>query len=240
VELPVEGISVPVDMALSNKFNCLYITESSKHRVWKITLSSPENKVEVWLDSGAGDPFTLSVTNDGRVVMVKRGSPPSLDIYDPDAKLLLPLNLPTPMLKPNHAVETSKGNLIVSYDSVIVARVQAGICEITKAGQIISRFDTTFESINGVAENVNTLLARLGGKNLFGFKYLAIDDKDQVYACSDGTDGLICLDSRLKLETTIRKDELNCPVRVQYVRQESQLIVVDTQHPNLVFILKAK
>lgn len=231
-EMSLDGVVTPVDMAYSKESNWFYVTDEGKASVWKIDISSSDKKVELWLDSGAGDPFTLSVTNDGRVVMVKRGSPSSVEIYHPDSRLLLHLNLPTPLLKPNHVVETSKGNLIVSYDRDV--GVPGGICELTKEGQIISRFDSMFESIDGVDVNVNKLLAHIAKQQFPGFNYLAIDETDQVYACDSGENGeLAIFDSRLVLLED-RTPGLIAPRRIQYSKELTQLIVVQR---NIVYTL---
>jgi len=223
-----------MDMVYSKESNCLYITDKSTASVWKIAFPSSENKVDRWLDSVAADPFTLSVTSDGRVVMVKRGSPSSLEIYHPDARLLLHLDLPTPILKPNHAVETSKGTLVVSYDGDV--GVQGGICEITREGHLISRFDSMFESINGVEENVNMILAQLAKTKFIGFNYLAIDDKDQVYVCDNVNGEVAVFDSRLFLLEG-GKPGLNAVHRVQYFKEQMRLVVLYGLQKNLINIL---
>src|SRR6218665_303295 len=94
-ELPLNDIVTPMDMASSKESNCLYITDKSTATVWRIAFPSPENKVYRWLESAAADPFTVSITSNGRLVMVKRGPPSCLEVYHPDSQLLLHLDLPT-------------------------------------------------------------------------------------------------------------------------------------------------
>src|SRR6218665_792403 len=74
-ELSLDDIVTPMDMAYSKESNSLYITDKDTASVWRIAFPSSDNKVHRWLDSAAADPFTLSVTRDGGVVMVKRGPP---------------------------------------------------------------------------------------------------------------------------------------------------------------------
>lgn len=223
-ELFLDDVVTPMDMAHSKESNCLYITDKSTSSVWRIAFpSSSDNKVHRWLDSAAADPFTLSVTNDGRLVMVIRGPSSCLDIYHPDAQLLLHLELPTPILRPNHAVETSKGTLVVSYDEDV--GVQGGVCEITKEGQFMSRFDSMFESINSVETYVNELLGCLTIAKCINFNYLAIDDKDQVYVCDSVSSELTILDSRLVL-VKVGISGPKAAHRVQFFKEQMQLMVL--------------
>jgi hypothetical protein len=131
-------------------------------------------------------------------------------------------------------VETSKGSLVVAYNKD--DGVQGGICEITKEGHLISRFDSIFESINSVEENASKLFRLLAKAKFIGFNYLAIDTKDQVYVCDSENDELAVFDSRLVL-LRVEKAGLNAMHRVQYLKEEMKLVLLYGPQKNQVFVM---
>ena len=123
----ITRIRSPRDIAACTKANCLYITDYNRPCVWKLKPSS-DYKITRWL-AGIGDPWTLSVTDDGDVLVFREARPALLELYDMEANLVKRIQLPAEIESPHHAVVTSTGSFIVSHGTTDNRNQR--ICELT-------------------------------------------------------------------------------------------------------------
>ena len=110
IESPID-IESPADIVASEKNNCVYVSDSAKNCVWKIT--DDQHNIIKWLTT-IHTPHTLSVSSDGQLLLVSRRSS-SLMIYGSDAELIRYIQLSTDIDQLTHAVETSLGNFIILH-----------------------------------------------------------------------------------------------------------------------------
>src|SRR6218665_1328542 len=110
----IKQIIVPMDIGSSEKLNCLYVSDSLGQCIWKITKEKgDEYKVMKWLTT-SHQPYTISVSIDGKLLMVNPYSP-FLTIYGSNAAIVRSIQLPTDIERPIHAVETSIGTFIILH-----------------------------------------------------------------------------------------------------------------------------
>ena len=218
----------PVDIASSEKDNCLYVSDDGENCVWKITRETgDQRKIIKWLTTDY-QPRTMSMTSDGKLLMVN-SSLSILMIYGSDAKLTQAIQLPREIEDPIHAVETSIGNFIIIHhkwkckaadngecgSNGRKKEIEWGISEVTKDGDMVIR---RFSSSNETHE-------------LNEPRYLSLDSDDQVFVSDEGNHRVILLDSDLKWNRIL------CPIRegdessiqwpwcLCYDKEKKQLIV---------------
>lgn len=90
--------------------NCLYITDRKRKCVIKFAIQDKNPEI---FKSDLGDPFRLSVTSDGRILIPIW--PSGLEIYSTDGSLYESIPLPSDMLEPYHAIQVKEGAFIVSH-----------------------------------------------------------------------------------------------------------------------------
>lgn len=135
-EFSVKHLQSPCDVAACATSNCLYVTDQETRCIWKIV--PRDRQVTRWL-SDLGEPFTVSVSNDGGVIIPRDGQPSFVEIYNSDAVLILSVRLPEEIQHPTRVVETPTGNIIILHrcrddlSSVVLS-------EVTANGNIVNRF----------------------------------------------------------------------------------------------------
>lgn len=206
-EIQTKAIKSPVDIASCQKSNCLYVTDQKSSCLWKVNASQNDQIIKC-LD-GIGEPYTLSVSSDGCVLMTRCGSPSKLETYYPDTDKGGSIELPEEVDEPQHAVRTSTGNFIVSYGKK--DRKFWSLMEVTTSGQIVRRHDSkkTFQQLNGSY-------------------HLAIDINDRVIVVDFYNNRVMLLDSKLNwARTLLTRDRhgIHSPKRLCFVRPNNQLIV---------------
>lgn len=206
-EIQTKAIKSPVDIASCQKSTCLYVTDEKSSCLWKVTPSQNDQIIKC-LD-GIGEPYTLSVSCDGCVLMTRCGSPSKLETYYPDTNTVGSIELPEEVDGPQHAVRTSTGNFIVSYGKR--DRKIWSLMEVSASGQVIRRHDSkkTFQQLNGSY-------------------HLAVDVNDRVIVVDFYNNRVMLLDSKLNwARTLLTKDRhgIHSPKRLCFVRPNNQLIV---------------
>lgn len=199
-------IKHPQDIAASDSSKCLYVTDIGNNCIWKVERTYTF-KLARWV-SDISSPHTLSVGPEGRVVTFGNQSK-SLDVYGADAVLIHRVPLPSEVKAPQHAVETSKGNYIVSYGDLNGKK--QGICEITVKGKVVRKYEHKTEKLNHPT-------------------HLAIDSEDKVFVVDYAHSRILQLDSLLKLEQILpsdEKDKLEKPFRlcVKSIKGQRRLLV---------------
>src|SRR6218665_1370361 len=82
--IQVPQIASPRDLAACEMHNCLYVVDDYRRHVWKVTCAVIT--FNYWL-SGIGDPFKISVTKGGRVLIPRKGRPCTIELMRSDARL---------------------------------------------------------------------------------------------------------------------------------------------------------
>lgn len=219
--IPVKEISNPVDTVACHQAGCLYITDVTSLSVWKVMTN--DGKVTQWLQN-VDLPYTLSLTLNGEVVMVRRGQSSTLEVHSPDGKKLHDIKLPQKISLPNHAVETSAGTFFVSYGK---ENNFTGIFEIDKGGNTISYLDFSYLPIVYVPDEVNSILEPLCKEIQLGYpRYLVLSKHDQLYAADFQNGGVMVLDSQLCLEQVVGRDDVKQTLRLCCGEEDNQLVIV--------------
>lgn len=96
-EIDLKDIKDPEDIGSSERENVLYVTDLGMKCVWKITREADDYPaIRKWSNSDLRWQYTLSVTNDGQLLMLSGGNPVScLGIYGSDGELRHSIQLPT-------------------------------------------------------------------------------------------------------------------------------------------------
>ena len=201
-----EHIKHPQDIASCDISKCLYVTDIGNNCIWKVERTYTF-KLAQWV-SNITAPHTISVGPEGRVVTFGNQSK-SLDVYGKDTALLHRVPLPSEVKSPQHAVETSKGNYIVSYGELNGKK--QGVCEITVQGKVVRRYDHKTEKLNHPT-------------------HLAIDSEDKVFVVDNAHSRILLLDNLLKLEQVLpseEQDKLDKPFRICFksIKGQRRLLV---------------
>lgn len=231
-KIPLTDVGSCTDIGSCEKENCLYISDSTRRCIWKLTGGTDdEHKIIKWLTTDY-QPMTLSVSTGGQLLMVNNSSS-ILVIYGPNAELIRSIQLSTNIKSPIHAVETSVGNVIVLCND---------FPENGKKGQLgglIGREQTKWvlSELNGDGQMViRRIIPSNEAETLIDPRYLSLDSDDRVFVADYLTNRVILLDSDLKcnriLCPTKEEEEEGAnivqPHRLCYDEEEKQLIVGGT------------
>lgn len=220
--IALSEISNPVDIVAGRQAACLYITDATSLSVWKV--STDDGRAVQWLQN-IGNPYTLSLTPKGEVVMVRRGQPSTLEVHSPDGKNILNIKLPPKISLPNHAVETSTATFLVSNGKEYVK--DTGIFEIDKGGNTISYLDFGYANIVYLSDEVNGFLEQLCKDIQLGYpRYLALGKADQLYATDFQNGGVVVFDSQLCLEQVVGREDVKQTLRLCCGDKDNQLVIV--------------
>lgn len=194
--LKIPGLNSAQDIALCRKSASLYVTDQGNACVWRVTLT--DHSVKRWL-SNIDDPYTVSVTEEGEVVLLKNGPPPALTVYNPDASLVGRTPLPVTKERAWHAVrKSSLGNYVISQGHFVY--------EMTPQGNELRR-----SAIDPSAQ----------------FLHLAVSEDDRILAADYVNGKVVLLDTDLNLAEILldkTKNDLQWPCRLSYSNRK--LLVV--------------
>lgn len=196
----------PCDMAGCQVAHCLYVADAVRNSVWKVS-TGEDHDVSCWLEEEKR-VSTLSVSSLGEVAVLRKGQKCTLSIYSEDATLIHYVLLVGELSNALHAVQKSNGNFVVAFG----AGLQFGICEITKIGTVVHRFNVKDEALQ--------------------VKYpchLARGLGDQILVADFYNNRVVLLDSELKICVEILSkghNELSFPWRLCYGESCQQLVVV--------------
>lgn len=195
-------VKLPQDVVACNTSNCLYVADIGSSCVWKVELGYP-TKVTKWA-SDVSAPHTVSVNVRNGQVTTFGNQSKSLRVYSADGNLAHTVSLPGEVKFPQHAVETSKGNFVVSYGDL--KGKKHGVCEVSPKGKVTCRYEHKLEKPNHPT-------------------HLAIDADDKVFVADNGNNRVLQLDARLKFEQSLpsdEKDRLEKPFRLCYASKPIQ------------------
>lgn len=175
------------DIVSNEKESALYILDipwNFRVCVWKIRGSkqnSKANQGEIkWLElTDDFQPFRMSVSKSGQLLMANKELSSILRVYGPDAKLHLSISLHPRIEFPIHVVETSTGNFVILH-SLEKDRM---ISTLSRDGKTIVH---TYQP-----ENEEQPLTPLPGC------YLSIDSNNRVFVADFYNNRVILLDSNL-------------------------------------------
>lgn len=234
-EITIPEIKSPRDIAASSLCRCLYVTDKGNSCIWKISLKKEEEDEDedgnggwffkgsstsgarLWL-SGVVEPYTLSASDDGSVLVMKSGDPLSfLERYGPDGVLIQSVQLPAEVDDPRHAVETTMGSFIVSYGWT--GSRTRGVCELSDEGRIFRCYDSTWQQL--------TNPHHLATDTENGRVYVADFYNNQISVLESSLDW----DQRILL--TEGKDGILKPHRLCFAKEKRSLIVVHNEGTNI-------
>lgn len=208
----------PWDIAASPVGNCLYITDCAINSVWKIRPKA-RYRVTKWRDN-VTSPWTLSVKNNGQVLIARSQPRPILEIYRTNGTLYSVTTLPVGIHNPNHAVQTSTGNFVVLHwkkqeESTSTVWIPS-ISEVTVGGRILRSMSQGEVS-----------------RQLDNPSHVFIDSADRVFIADSGNNRVIMLDSELNWSRVMlasghqelqdEQDAIRWPVRLFYDEKNKQL-----------------
>lgn len=148
-ELKMASIVNPWNMRASNVSHCLYVTDKDARCVWKV--SPGERSATRWIP-GIEDPFRVSVTAEGQVIVPRWGRRACLNLFGPDGTGSERIHLPDVVIEPRDVLMTSLGELIISNRWSDTKTW--GVTKLTRKGLIVQRFDPTIpaQQLNYPAE----------------------------------------------------------------------------------------
>lgn len=234
-KIGIPEIKSPWDMVGSSESSCLYISDKDTSCVWKVTLTEVEKEgwflnerhehlVSRWL-CGIRDPHTMSLSNDGTMLLLVSGSPPLLETYDHDSTLIQSLELPLDVVEdPRHALETTSGTYIVSFGWS--GTKTQGIVELTSDGRVLRTNEPLYD-----------------WERLKNPHHLAMDAENRVFVADFYNNRVLLLDSNLHWDQrevlTEDKDGISKPHRLSLDRSNKQLIVAHSDGARVdVYTLK--
>lgn len=204
-EINIAEIEDPYDILSSEKEQCLYISDYGYKCVWK--MMTTDHRVIKWLE-GIEDVSTLSISNDGLVLISRCIEPCSLETYSPDASLVHRIILPDNYINLMRAVMTSKGTFVIAHQMWTESddSCRWEISEVNQDGQIINRYP------NELNEPY----------------YLSLDSDDRVFVADYQTDRVIMLDSNLKWRRILlnrEEDGISFPHSLFYDRIKNEILI---------------
>lgn len=235
-QLSIAEIRDPWDMAASPPSNCLYVTDQFSECVWKISApmdvessgwlrrvvgnrmtrwwTGKDSHTIRWL-TGISYPYTISISRDGlRVLMARQGQPCCVELYGQDGLKIQRLLFPSDVESVRHAVETPKGNLVVSHKWKATGKW--GVCEVNRDGQILHRFSAK----NGRQQALDEPL------------HVAVDSDQRVFVADYRNNRVIQFDSELnwiRIALTKDSDAIEEPSRLCCDGDKKQLLVGQTE-----------
>lgn len=170
-EIKTDAIRKPCDMVASEKSKCLYISDGENKCVWQV---GEDFRGIRWL-TGIGDPFTLSLSLDERLITIRKDQPSNLELYGPHVSSIQKIvQLPRCITNPCHAVDTSLGHFMIccgSWNSEI-----SQLYEITENGQILRQFNCGVALELGIPRHLSAdLQGRVFVADSWGSRVLLFD-----------------------------------------------------------------
>lgn len=248
-KIEFKEIRNPRDIGSSEKDDCLYVIDSWIKCIWKVMDGDTEErckwKVIKWLEFGEDfHPWTLSVSNDGHLLMLSEHLPISLRSYGSEATLLHSADLPHNICYPVHAAQTSTGNFVVvhlKWEQTAEYTIGEGIWVVTELSRdgktIVRRFIP-----EGEEQKLDIHPSYYEG-------YLCVDSSDRIFVADTQNDRVILFDSNLRWSQILisakeeggdggqqretREQNLRRPRRLFYSEATKQLVVAGDKQVNV-------
>lgn len=207
-ELTIPGMKSLVDIASCHNFMCLYVTDRNRSCVWRLDIDHKASEVL----QNIANPYTLSVSADGNLVMVRWGNPSSVEIYGTDALLLYMITLGPDVTLPYHAVQMSTGNIVLSHGGKDNRTHR--VLELSLEGEVLR----SFPAHNQLDSKLNCPL------------HLALDGENRVFVADYYNGIVILLRHQLELDRLLvveTKDGVRRPSRLCYLADQKMLFLVN-------------
>lgn len=213
-EILLEDVRLPHDIVAINESRCLYISDKDNKCIWKMTIT--DCHLRKWLQH-VDDPFTMSLSNDDRVVIPRCGQPTRLEVYAPNAALIHHIQLASEIVNIRHAVETPMRNFIILVQwtgrtlSMVEVASRWTVCEVNKEGHAVRSFEAVDDS-----------------QQLNNPYHLSLDWDDGVFVVDYGSQTVVQFDSDLKWRQILLstyKNSLLKPLRLFFDQTARRLLV---------------
>ena len=204
--IAVAELKAPWDLASCEKNQLLYVSDVVDSQVWRVT---PFGEVKPLVVKGRGWPWTLSVTDDGLLVMVSEE--PALRVYSSEGDVLQEISLPPGFNNPQHAIITPMSTFVVSHGRGITELHR--VCEVNASGQVIQEYG----GLQGSA------IGQLNWPH-----HITSDGAGRIFVTDSNNHRVILLDSHCQHVRVILSAEhynINWPHRLCFLKQTGQLIV---------------
>src|SRR6218665_1572331 len=206
--IPIPQVESPRDLAACETHNCLYVVDECRKCLWKVTCT--ELTVSHW-SSGIGNPFKISVTRGGGVLIPREGKPCAIEVMRSDSSLEKKIELPDEIKDIMHALLSNSETLIILYGRN--KGTNSRIMEISMEGCVLKTHCLIREVLSEISDPRHMTFCR--GNHLL----VADCRNDRVIAFDSELQGNQILLS--KPEYNIRK-----PYRVCYIEDSKYLIIV--------------
>ena len=142
-KIKIKDVKNPYDIGSSERSKCLYVSDEGNRCIWKIT--ADDHRLTK-LVTNIGEPFTLSVSSDDYLLILRRNQPNNqLETYRADGKLIRSISLPTDIKWSYHCIQKPTGEFVISHLDEKCR--QYVISQLTDDGQnIIGRFQSNESS----------------------------------------------------------------------------------------------
>lgn len=132
------------DIVSTDKLNCLFVSDTWNRCILKVSVD--DYRVTRWL-SKVGESFTLSVSSDGHLLVLRDGQPSSkLEIYGLDAKLIRSVILSTDIVCPVHVTQIQSEQFFVIHRLRDANSGSWVVSQISSDGMITNQFNAKKES----------------------------------------------------------------------------------------------
>ena len=202
-EIAIKGMIGPKDLVACPVNQCLYLADSNG--VWLVNsdidkYDGPQLECKLWLKDT--QVISLSITAAESNVLVTKYD--RLCKYTSGGRLLHELPLTGLLRETQHAIETSRGTIVVCQTSKTDDKHQ-NIMEINQTGQILGHYGGQRGK---------------GYGQLDGPRYLTSDaERDLLFAVDHGNRRVLLLDRKLKLMGVLAKDEYDWFKRACYIKE---------------------
>lgn len=196
------------DLATCQRSDYLYILENCVG-IWKIDLLQTENyQATLWLQCVSY--VAISVTIEGLILLIEQAVHlHSLQLFNKNASLLKTIQIPSEILEPHHALQTAKGNYILSFGWS--CKDAHGVCELNDRGQVIRIFNPRFH-----------------WQLVTNPCHVALDLQGRVFTADEWNDRIVQLNDQLCFDQAIisgRPNGFQGPFRVSFDTSSNQLLV---------------
>jgi len=150
--ISIEGMTSPRDIAICHKMDSIYIVNgksefknNDENCLFCPNIDGGQQSAAKYLKGIPEEPYTLSITHDGCMIMLSRGLKKIRDYNGIDqsgkfsaAKII---KLPEEMENLHHAIKTYAGNYVVSHGYYKKGDKLVGISKVDRDGKLLYRFD---------------------------------------------------------------------------------------------------
>lgn len=188
-------------MAACKKGQCLYISDHKGRCIWRIQINDKEQRPSKW-STDIEEPFTLSVSSDGCLLIPKSSPYPCIICYNMRGALIKTICLPMGIGVLTHAIKTTTNKYVVSFfDEDGIIDNDHRIYEFEDTGKSIEDLDMKHRL------DISSVSSMASGDD--NWVLVASRDDNKIILC----DGLFVCDV-----ITYQKDSIQRPLNVCYIK----------------------